>query len=118
MPEPVNVEYLAKSWASLMRLGNASAYATFRNGEANGVLLGLFTPDLYTGNLQGVEFLWAGRDTKSMLKEFESDCKEKGCKKVVCGISCDVMGDRVPVLRRFYRQNGYAPEKEAFSKRL
>jgi hypothetical protein len=118
LPEPINVSFLSESWAKLMGLGVANAYATFEKAKPVGVLLGMFTPDMHTGDLKGIEYLWAGKNTLKMLDQFESDCRARGCVAMICGVSDKVLGTRAPALRRLYRQRGFTPVTEAFSKRL
>ena len=101
-----------------MQSGSAVAYATFLDSKPAGVLLGLLTPDLHNGKLQGVEFFWTGSNTIPLLDMFEAECKSRGCYRVVAGLWGQAIGPRAPVLRRFYRSRGYSPEAESFSKVL
>lgn len=101
-----------------MQNGSGVAYATFFESKPSGVLLGLLTPDLHNGKLQGVEFFWTGKNTLPLLNMFEAECKSRGCYRIVVGLWAQAIGPRAPGLRRFYRSRGFQPEAESFSKVL
>lgn len=109
---------LAKSWINLMLLGVARSYALFSGSKPVALLLGLFSPDLRNGDLQGVEYLMAGPRAVKLLDMFEQDCREKGCTRVVCGFHVRVFGQQGKATRRLYRKKGYEPYTESFSKLL
>ena len=117
LSDPVNIPYLAQSWKRLMECGSAVAYANFLDSKPSGVLLGLISEDLHTGNLQGVEYLWAGRNVLSLLETFEQDCRVRKCTRIICGLS-EAIGPRAAALRRLYKMRGYVPATESFSKQL
>lgn len=117
-PYPVDPNYLALSWARLMDAGTGVAYAGFEGETPVSLFLGIIAPDLHNGILQGVEYAWAGKNGTKLLEEFEAECKSRGCKRVVCGLHPEFVGDRAPILRRLYRRKGFSPMTESFVKVL
>jgi hypothetical protein len=115
---PVNPAHLVKSWGELMKLGTGRAYAAFKEGVANAFFLGFVTLDFYTGEKQGIEFLWIaepGARALNLLRQFEKDCKAEGCVRMVAGL---LHCSDVPPwkLRRIYEARGYVPHGESFSR--
>ena len=116
--EVSDLDSFLEKWTSLMKLGVAVSYATFEGETARGILCGLISPDLHTGKMQGIEYIWAGKNTSGLLPEFEKDCRERGCTRMVFGLNPRVIGDRAPALRRFYKVRGFVPFTESFLKEL
>lgn len=116
--EVPNPRYFIENWSDLMERSVGVAYATFDEGIPTGILCGLITPDLHTGQIQGIEYLWAGKNTTALLPEFEKECRERKCTRIIFGLNSRVIGDRAPALRRFYRGKGFTPYTESFSKEL
>jgi len=115
LPEPLNVSFLASSWKQLMESGSAVAFANFFQARPTGLLLGLVSPDLHTGKMQGIEYFWAGRSCLLLLDAFAEECRARNCHRIIVGLS-KAIGPRAPALRRLYKMRGFVPETESFSK--
>jgi hypothetical protein len=115
LPEPLNIPFLAESWKQLTASGSGIAFANFSNSKPAGVLLGLISPDLHTGKLQGIEYLWAGRSCLPLLDAFAEECRARNCHRIIVGLS-KAIGPRAPALRRLYKMRGFVLETESFSK--
>lgn len=118
----VNVESVTSAWKNMMPSGIGAAYGVTVNDFPAGFLLGLFITDLITGLPQAVEYLWMvspkhrnGGTALRLLKTFENDAREKGCRNIVCGCNQVFEPDK---MRRFYGHIGYKPFSQAFIKEL
>jgi hypothetical protein len=117
---PINLGFLGESWQRADLGGMAQTYGLFIAEEPVGMLLGMMFPDLNSGYLQGMEFFW-GVEKKfrskalGLLRQFEKDCKEAGCKAVITGSIRSMEPDK---MRRLYGYLGYKPHAVEFLKRL
>lgn len=102
--------FLIESFQKLMENGVGRAYALFERDYPAGILLGMLVPDMMTGKLQGVEYLWAvdpahrGTSSLQLLKRFEQDCADAHCEGIAAGFregSAD--------LGKVYGRRGYVP---------
>lgn len=116
----VDSEFLANAWVELMVYPTTKAYGLLHSNEWKGFLLGGIQPELLTGKLQGVEFLWCvqrgfrGHALK-LLKRFESDCKAAGANWIVVGATA--LAD--PQARGLlYQKIGFAPHGSTWFKRF
>ena len=124
-PWPVkpDVEHLAKTWRHLESLGSTRTYGLYDSGvNIRGILLGLIVPDMITGELQGLEYMWfvepglrGKRQGVKLLRRFEEDCREAKCVRVVCGFA-EWLNPEEMHLR--YAKLGYEPHSRIFSKKL
>jgi hypothetical protein len=117
---PVDAQFLAKYWTRLMETGTAFAYGLFEQDECKGILLGSIIPDLFSGRLHGVEFLWkvkSGANGLPLQKHFENRCREAECFQVVFGLNYGSETD-ASRLSNFYLRKGYQPYALAYKKNL
>lgn len=117
---PQNDEHMIQSWVRLLDLGVGRGYLLEMDGAPRGIFLGTITPDTMSGWLHGFECVWGTfpeyrRYAVSLLKAFEKDCKEAGCKMIVCTAP---ESPKMAHMHRLYSLLGYVPRVQAFSKTL
>lgn len=110
------------TWRELLSTGRGIGFAIAQNGKAEGFLLGLLTFDMLTNEKQALEFLWlvapsARRNGNGLrlLEAFENVAKNSGCVRVICGAD---ERHAPKAMARLYRQRGYEPRIQTFSKKL
>lgn len=118
----VKAETMIPNWESLIVAGVGRGYGLIRDGKRVGFLLGLITDDLLSGEKQAFEYLWivmpecrAGAGAIGLLKQFEADARNEGCKQIHCGARVSF---KPKEFRRLYARLGYAPFSESFVKNL
>jgi GNAT superfamily N-acetyltransferase len=123
-PWPVkpNVEHLATTWRQLESLGKTRTYVLVIDEKVVGIFLGLIVPDMITGELQGLEYMWfvepqfrGTRKAVKMLRAFEGECKKAKCVRVLCGLAEWLNPEEMRVR---YSRMGYAPHSAVFTKEL
>lgn len=115
-------KHFSEAWKKLMRAGVARSYGSWVEGKIVGILLGLIVDDMLSGVPQATHCVWQvmpeyrkrGIGT-TLLKRFEEDAKEAGCKRIIFGADTNVDYCR---MRRFYRHQGYKPANMAVQKLL
>jgi hypothetical protein len=117
---PVNLEFMGTAFEKICAAGIGHVYVLECSGKPVGILMGMMSPDLNSGVLQGIEFFW-GVQRKyrsrsiSLLREFEKDCKSAGCVEVMTGSIQTMEPDK---MRRLYGHLGYKLHSENYIKRL
>ena len=117
----VNPNHFAPAWGRMMQHCGAVAFSGHDDdGRVCSWLGGLIVPDMFTGEMQALEFLWLARPgvsgaALSVLSAFESKAINAGAKMVIAGSSAF---RRPEAMRRLYRRLGYVPHAEAFRKVL
>jgi hypothetical protein len=113
-----NAKHFVPAWGRMMQHGTAVAFGAYDGGTPVGWIGGFIVPDILTGEMNGIEYLWVrvpGHDGRELLKAFEKKAWNAGCRVVVCGaLTCD----RSAGMRRLYRRLGYVPHGEDFRKEL
>lgn len=116
----VNVPFLSAAWSSLVERGTGVAFSIRKDSKPAGFLLALYTPDMITGDLFAIQYLWMvdptaglGRDAFRLLDAFEAEAKVRGCKKILGGYN---RVHRPFGMRRMFLRRGYSPFSEALSK--
>lgn len=118
---PVDSQYLAEKWSELMERAGASAFGLEVDGQWHGFLLGSVIPDLISGKLQGLEFMWLvekeyrGQNSLDLLSAFKSECREKGAEWIVVGYSELAAPEK---RKRKYAGLGFSPHCGTWFKRL
>ena len=117
---PVNLDFLGTSWEKLCQNDACRAYGLFSVDQPVGIFLGMIVPDMNSGKLQGLEFLWTvltkfRSRAVSLLRTFEKDCRAAGCEIVITGSSLAMAPGR---MRALYAALGYRPHAEIFSKMI
>ena len=117
-----NVPFLCESWRGLVNRDVGVAFAISKDGKPAGFLLALYTPDMITGDLFAIQYLWMvapsaklGRKAFVLYDEFEREAKVRGCKKILGG--CNGVHKPGP-LSAFFLRRGYGPFSMAFSKEV
>jgi len=116
---PISPLFLIESFQKLIDNGTGRAYGLFSQDYPAGILLGMLVPDMMTGRLQGVEYLWAvdpahrGIPSLQLLRRFEQDCADSHCEGIVAGFR-----DRSNDLEKIYDRRGYVPYGKSFFKAL
>jgi GNAT superfamily N-acetyltransferase len=117
-----NPAHFAAAWARMMQYDTAVMLGAIGGNMCAGFLAGLIVPDLLSGQMQGVEFLWLaqpghrkGGIALRLLKEFERVAKDRGCGVILCGAPASAQAE---TMARLYRRRGYVPHATAFRKSL
>lgn len=116
-PGPANIKYFFERWRHLMSLGIG------RTWEAPGAVLGaLFTPDIFTGEPQGLVVFWFAlkevRGTgvaRELFEAFEATAKQSGC-RMVCSAAHESI--KPEARQKFYLANGFAKVETVYRKVL
>ena len=117
-PKP---ECFAAAWERMMQADTAVLIGAIAGiGCYGGFLAGCILPDLMSGKMQALEYLWmVAPDHRQdgtavrLLKEFERVAEYRGCETVVCGC---MAAERPDAMRRMYRRLGFKPHGETFWK--
>lgn len=119
VPEPVTEEAVSEFCGALAGTSVGRSYGMFDQSlRPTGFFMGLIMPDPMTGLLVGFESVWWAVPKVNglpLLKRFESDCREAGCKRVICGYSAFVEPEK---MGRLYRRLGYGKFSTAVTKEL
>ena len=118
-PKP---ECFAAAWERMMHADTAVLIGAVTGTCYAGFLAGCILPDLLSGKMQALEYLWMvnpmhRRDGTAvrLLKEFERVAEYRGCETVVCGA---MSAERPDAMRRMYRRIGFKPHGETFWKAI
>ncbi len=118
----VKSEVMIPNWEKLIESGAGRGYGLVIDDKRAGFLFGLITDDLLSGEKYAFEYLWivwpeyrSGAASLGLLKQFEADAKQAGCKKIFCGARAAY---KLPELRRMYPRLGYSSFSESFMKEL
>lgn len=118
----VNVPFLCAAWRSMVDQNIAVAFAISRGETPGGFLLALYTPDMITGDLFAIQYLWMvdpsaklGRNAFKLLDAFEAEAVTRKCKKILGGLN--QVHKPAPMAGLFIRR-GYSPFSMAFSKEV
>lgn len=118
----VNVPFLCESWRSMVDRNIAVAFAIDKEELPGGFLLALYTPDMITGDLFAIQYLWMadpkaklGRHAFKLLDAFEEEAKVRNCKKILGGLN-EV--HRPGPMAGMFMKRGYGPFSMAFSKEV
>jgi hypothetical protein len=101
-----------QTWSTLIKTGVGRVLAAFTpEAEIMGILAFIVSPDLWTGEKQGVECAWfmlpqyrGGKAALYLLNKFEADCKELGCHQVAM-IHLETISPKA--LEKLYLKRGY-----------
>ena len=119
LPEPVMEEPVVESGSVMASTSIGRSYGMFGEDlKPTGFFIGLVMPDPMTGFLVGMEHIWwaaPGVNGLPLLAQFESDCREEGCARVICGYS-DFESPKV--MSRLYRRLGYTKFSTSVTKEL
>jgi hypothetical protein len=118
---PVDSQYLSEKWSGLMEHAGALAFGLEIGGQWRGFLLGSVLPDLISGKLQGLEFMWLvekeyrGPNSLQLLAVFEDECRKRGAEWIVVGYS----ELAAPAKRKArYAKLGFSPHCGTWFRRL
>jgi hypothetical protein len=120
IPDPVTEEAVAGFCAPLADTSVGRSYGLFDGGTLKplGFFMGLIMPDPLTGDMVGFEHIWWAAPKVNglpLLRQFEADCQEAGCRRVICGYSDFVDPEK---MSRLYRRLGYTKFSTAVTKEL
>jgi GNAT superfamily N-acetyltransferase len=118
LPFPLSPETAAEAFEFGIRAGKAVAFV-IEGGR--GILVGVFGTEWLTGALCGYVYWWAVEPnfrgsfaSVRLLREFEKECKARGCAVVVSG---NVITS-AEQMRRLHLRLGYKPHSESYFKKL
>ena len=116
----LNVNHLIPAWEGMARHGHAKTLVLGGTDSPAGIFLGLIVPDLFTGELQGLEVLWYVRrehrkHSLRLLATFEADAKKQGCTTILSGAVADYKAE---AMGRLYERRGYKFHGNAYEKNL
>jgi GNAT superfamily N-acetyltransferase len=118
--QKVNVPFLSKAWRGLVDNHIGKVFAFHQGFKPGGFLLALFTPDMITGDMFAIQYLWmvapearGDGNALKLLDEFEEEAQILGCKFILGGSNAV---SRPAAMRRLFSKRGYAPFSEAFIK--
>jgi hypothetical protein len=117
IPDQVTGDALEQSCVPIAASPCGRSYGLFSDDlRPLGVFVGLVIPEPMTGVKAGIEHLWwAAEGGLALLTQFEADCKEEGCARVICAYSPHLNPGRT---RKIYDQSGYSTYSIAVSKEL
>lgn len=87
---PVCFDYLIPRLVPLARTGQAKVYFLVDGDKCMGEFIGTILRNLFSGEKEGTQISWharpeTGGHSLRLLRAFEQDCKEAGCKRIICG---------------------------------
>ncbi len=114
-------DHMVKQTETLLGIGGYFGLALSGSDEVAGGLIGLASPDPFTGDLGAHELAWyitpehrRGGAADALLKDFEEWAKQAGC--TTCHM---VMLESSPgMLEQYFSSRGYEPLERRFRKNL
>lgn len=113
---PMKPEWFFPQIEKWLRLGLAEAWGSDDNKT---LLIALFTPNAYTGEMGGMVFVWwslsNGKTSNQMFNQFEMEARRRGCAHIYSSVFGEV---RSEAINRLYRMKGFEPHEQVFRKFL
>lgn len=112
-------DYFFTFWNFVLKSNVGTFYAILDNGRMLGAFGAMFSPDCFSGKMQGAESFWfvdkesrSGKVALKLFNAFEDECDERGCK---LRLMIHLAGLNES-LEKFYVRRGYAKEEQVFRK--
>lgn len=119
VPQPVTAEAVIRFCAPMADAPIGRSYGMFDDQlNPEGFFIGWVMPDPNTGVLTGIEHLWwvrPGANGLPLLRRFEKDCREDGCKQMIFGYSVHSRPER---MEKLYSRLGFKPHSISVMKEL
>lgn len=112
----------AEVWKQLLALDMGVVFYEEENGVVTGIFGGVFSPDMFSGRMTGVENFWyvaphkrGGSLALRLLKAFEDEAKARKCERIIL-VTLEALSPES--VGKIFQRRGYSVLEHSYAKEL